>query len=245
MVKYRLTDFYVNQRHRPEIRHKGGDILGDLTIRGNLTIEQDLLAHNFYATGNYYIRKNNENYILLPAGSIIQSAAVNEPTGWFDCDGRVLSRFDYPELFNAIGFTYTTDSSYTDLSFNLPDFRGRIGVGIGQGSGLTNRVLGVSGGEEEHTLTTDEMPSHTHTGTVDSNGSHTHTVDNTVKYNENTRVDADNEGPSSELNLDQSRTTTTSTAGAHTHTFTSNSTGGGNPHNNMQPFLNIRYLIKY
>lgn len=244
MVKYRLTDFYVNQRHRPEIRHKGGDILGDLTIRGNLTIEQDLLAHNFYATGNYYIRKNNENYILLPAGSIIQSAAVNEPTGWFDCDGRVLSRFDYPELFNAIGFTYTTDSSYTDLSFNLPDFRGRIGVGIGQGSGLTNRVLGVSGGEEEHTLTTDEMPSHTHTGTTESAGIHNHNVSNIVQKTSNNTPDG-LDPTSNEIDNVNLTTTTTSNAGNHNHTFTSDSTGGGNPHNNMQPFLNIRYLIKY
>jgi hypothetical protein len=75
---------------------------GDLDISGNLTIGQNLTATNYYARGNYYLN----NYVLIPAGTIIQSASINEPNGWFDCNGRTLNIDVYSYLFNAIGYTY-------------------------------------------------------------------------------------------------------------------------------------------
>src|SRR5207302_10745680 len=51
-------------------------------------------------------------------------------------------------------------------TFALPDFRGRVPVGAGQGTSLTNRVLGASGGEEAHVLTAAELASHTHAETT-------------------------------------------------------------------------------
>jgi hypothetical protein len=71
---------------------------GDLDISGNLTIGQNLTATNYYARGNYYLN----NYVLIPAGTIIQSASINEPNGWFDCNGRTLNIDVYSYLFNAI-----------------------------------------------------------------------------------------------------------------------------------------------
>ena len=57
----------------------------DQTIGGNLTIGKDLRAANFYASGNFYL----DNYILVPAGTINVSAAINAPNGWLNCDGNV------------------------------------------------------------------------------------------------------------------------------------------------------------
>jgi hypothetical protein len=48
---------------------------GNLDVSGNLTIGGDLRAKNFYASGNYYL----DNYVLIPAGTIIQSAATTIP----------------------------------------------------------------------------------------------------------------------------------------------------------------------
>lgn len=57
-------------------------------------------------------------------------------------------------------------------TFNLPDFRGRVAIGAGQGTSLTNRILATTGGEETHILVTAELAVHNHTATQ---GTHTHT----------------------------------------------------------------------
>lgn len=196
---------------------------GDLDVSGNLSIGGDMRATNYYASGNYYLN----NYVLIPAGTIIQSAGVNEPAGWFNCDGRILLRTEYQNLFAAILYTYSTGFGGSDLSFNIPDLRGRTSIGVGNGSGLTNRTLGQTGGAETHTLTINEMPSHSHTsnavgssvGLITANGANT--------------ANSVDESPS-EPNLY-----------AAPVALTINNNGGGQAHNNMQPFIVLRYLIKY
>jgi len=203
--------------------------LGDLhiernaTIGGNLDVSGDLHARSYYASGNFYLN----NYILIPAGTIIQSAASAVPGGWLDCDGQTLSKVMYAYLFTAIGYTY----GGADLSFNVPDMRGRVGIGAGTGPGtgdglgpnkqLTIRNLGEKSGAETHTLTVGEMPSHNHGGSTDtSTGANT---GSTGTFGAGENIVADN--------------------GSHSHAI--NPQGGGSAHNNMQPFLVIRYLIKY
>ena len=90
------------------------------------------------------MRKGVNNYILIPYGTIIQSAAVNIPNGWLLCNGDLLSRLIYANLFSAVGYTY----GGSDLSFNIPDLRGRSVIGAGTGSALTTRNLGDLGGAE-------------------------------------------------------------------------------------------------
>lgn len=70
------------------------------------------------------------------------------------CDGSSILRADYPDLFNVIGTAYgAVDTSH----FSLPDLRGFVLIGQGNGYTLANPV-----GEAEHTLTTDEIPTHSH-----------------------------------------------------------------------------------
>jgi len=191
-------------------------INGDLDISGNLTIGHNLTAYNYYARGNFYLN----DYILIPAGTIIQSASIVEPNGWFDCDGRQLSNNVYVNLFNSIGYTY----GGSDNSFNIPDIRGRVCVGSGSGNALTSRTLGSIGGEENHTLTVNEMPSHTHSLTRRSNPDAGAYDTNSGHKFESSASTTDRE----DLGL-----------------FNTNSTGSGSSHNNMQPYIVLRYLIKY
>lgn len=190
------------------------------TIGGNLDISGDLHARSYYATGNYYLN----NYVLIPAGTIIQSAAINEPAGWFNCDGRILSVIVYANLFNAIGYTYNSDFGGSDLSFNIPDMRGRVGIGAGAGSGLTTRILGGSGGEENHTLTVGEMPAHSHTLT---------------------RRENPDAGAYDTASGHQDESSAATTDRGDLGPFNTNNTGSSLPHNNMQPYIVLRYLIKY
>lgn len=90
---------------------------------------------------------------------------------WYICDGRSLMIDEYQELYQVIGTSFGSNDA---VSFKLPDLRGRVMGCIGNGLGLTPRVIGTMVGSETHTLNSNEMPSHSHTGTTSSNGSHNH-----------------------------------------------------------------------
>ena len=98
--------------------------------------------------------------------------------------------------------------------------RGKVGIGVGSGYGLAS-----TGGEATHTLTTGEMPSHTHTSNaIGGNiGLAQKTGIGTVTALDNTSGEIDN------TNL---------------LALTIDNTGGGESHNNMQPYVVLRYLIK-
>lgn len=256
----RLTQFTdVPMRTENLIVRKNTDIGGNLSVGGNLSIKGDISANNFYASGNYYL----DSYILIPAGTITMSAAINEPTGWFHCDGRVLDAQIYVDLFTAIQYTYT-DISGGPTVFQIPDLRGRTAIGSYQASdamyGLTQRTIGTRAGEETHTLDSTEIPSHTHTGTTDTIGAHTHGITDPGHTHTQTTINddfnqsggnppgfaADGAGSRTWSNINSSTTgISVNSGGSHNHTFTTNSTGGGQAHNNMQPYLVVRYLIKY
>jgi microcystin-dependent protein len=80
------------------------------------------------------------------------------------CDGSQHNIADYPDLFDAIGYTYGGSGAV----FNVPDLRGRVPVGAGAGPGLTSRASGDQGGAETHQLSIGEMPAHTHSTTPET-----------------------------------------------------------------------------
>jgi len=88
-------------------------------------------------------------------GEIRMFAGTFAPQGWLFCDGQLLSIASNDSLFTLIGTTYGGDGQST---FALPDLRGR--VPIHPGNGLT---LAQAGGQEEATLTVNQLPPHTHT----------------------------------------------------------------------------------
>jgi microcystin-dependent protein len=225
---------HVNNRIVKFLRppSKTGDLIveKDETVNENLYIGGNLSATNFKASGNYYLN----NYILIPYGTIMQSAAINVPDGWLNCDGAIVLKTIYTNLFNAIQYTYSTSFSGSDLSFNVPDLQGRIAVGAGAGAGLTSRTLGDISGEETHILTTGEMPSHNH-GVTDPGHAHSY-VNNTNDQNTDNAFATETAADQVDLN----NTTSSNTTG-----ISINNTGGGQAHNNMQPYIVLRYIIKY
>src|SRR3954452_6310688 len=80
------------------------------------------------------------------------------PAGWMFCSGQLLPISEYETLFNLIGTTYGGDGQST---FALPDLQSRVPIHVGTGAGSTYQ-LAESGGVEQVTVTTQQMPVHTH-----------------------------------------------------------------------------------
>jgi microcystin-dependent protein len=159
--------------------------------------------------------------MTFPTGSGMQFFGSVAPDGWLFCDGSAVSRATYADLFAVIGTTYGAGDGST--TFNLPDFRGRAGIGAGTGTGLTSRALGAKVGAETHQLTTSEIPSHYHDA-----GLLTAKVQATGGSNTTAAGGSANGGGSFNGAI-----------GGQTATA-----GGGGTHNNMQPSLVCNFIIK-
>lgn len=151
-------------------------------------------------------------------GELRMTATTTPPSGWLICDGTAVSRSTYSDLFNVIGTTYGVGDGST--TFNVPDLRGRVPIGAGQGSGLTNRTMGQALGEENHQLTISELPAHNHT------------LEQPPKF-------------TSDVVSGSARLSETSTTTNNWKVYTMSNTGSDQPHNNIQPVVVVNYIIKY
>ena len=142
------------------------------------------------------------------------------PRGWAFCDGQLLAISSNAALFSLLGTTYGGDGRTT---FGLPDMRGRAMMHAGNGPGLMSRPQGQKSGEEDVTLTTAQLPSHTLRGS-DAGGVSVMPDDRVLSHVGRLRLYA----PSA--NTDMGATAITSS-------------GSGKPHNNMQPFVTMSCII--
>ena len=92
-------------------------------------------------------------------GQILQAAFNIVPKGWAACSAQLLSIQQNAALFSLLGTTYGGNGVQT---FGLPDLRGRVAVGPGQGPGLSNYVLGQQGGAQTVTMLPSNLPLHNH-----------------------------------------------------------------------------------
>lgn len=148
------------------------------------------------------------------------------PRSWAFCDGQLLPISQNTALFSLIGTTYGGDGRTTTA---LPNLMGRAPMHPGRGPGLTSRRLGEKVGTETVTLTEAQIPSHSHTVRASMSGGNVATPTNTTSF---ARAGSDR--------LYHSDTTTNQVDMA---SETLSVTGGGQAHNNVQPFLVLNYII--
>ena len=150
------------------------------------------------------------------------------PRGWAFCEGQLLPINQNQALFSLLGTTY---GGNVVTNFALPDLRGRMVIGSGDGY-----VLGQIGGEVSHTLTNAEMPLHNHILTA------TNSAATTNKPSSQTMLasPADIIFPQVTKNVN---TYAAPGSVVQLSPLTSGSVGGSQPHNNMMPFITVRYII--
>lgn len=198
----------------------------------------------------------------MAPGLIYMFGGSVAPSGFLICDGSAISRSTYADLFSAIGTTYGSGDGST--TFNLPDMSGRVPIGVS-----LDIALGDIGGEETHTLLTNELPSHSHG--IPSHG-HTNSIKATTPqlthsitqpmFTYNPTTGSRSSSTSSSKNWTTSNTTTAASRSAnlaiakHTassctktgsvtdcNAFDMETVGGGVAHSNMQPYITLNYII--
>ena len=166
-------------------------------------------------------------------GQIMIFAGNFAPVGWALCDGRLLEISDNEPLFRVIGTTYGGDGTVT---FALPDLRGRVPLGDGAGPGLSSYQLGQKVGAESVALTPTQMPSHAHpVNAVNAPGNGNIPAGNTLLSAVGGQAAS---APYQTPAYAAPSGNTTSLAGTSVA-----STGGGQTHQNLQPFLVFNFCI--
>ena len=160
-------------------------------------------------------------------GQIMMFGGNFAPRSWALCDGQLLAISQYQSLFSILGTTYGGDGRTT---FGLPDLRGRVAVHAGTGPGVPSIRLGQKGGEANVTLNKTQMPTHDHTAVIEAVSplprGGVAVPDPTNAYNA--------QGGSYSLGKNAQMAADGIAVGQ---------SGGGQAHNNMQPYQGVNYII--
>ena len=175
-----------------------------------MAITKATTGNNTIYDDNLLLSTTHTLDLICPIGTILMWPKSTPPKGWLICNGGTFNQTTYPKLYTVLGNSTT-----------LPNFQGRVPVGVGSvtANGTFSPTLKGTGGEVKHTLTVSEMPSHRHSymlanaGYINSdNGSVQRSMQ---KYDEE----------------------------IYSSKYT-DYIGGGSSHNNIQPYYGIYFIIK-
>jgi microcystin-dependent protein len=148
------------------------------------------------------------------------------PRGWAFCDGQLLPAAQNTELFSLIGTTYGGDGR---TSTALPDLRGGAPMHPGDGPGLTSHRLGERIGADMVTLSVNQVPPHTHTVRASSASGRIDTPSRSTSF--------------ARAGSDRVYHSDTSSNFVSMSNEAVSSAGGNQPHNNLQPYLAMNFII--
>ena len=229
--------FQVNNTDKMRIDSAGNVGIGVTNPSNKLEVNGNIDLGSTTTNKNKFI-----GYGTIPIGGIIMWNGENPPTapddGWALCNGQTVT---YTE--NGVTLTLTT-----------PDLRGRFimsstyneEIPLDNDDENTNENTPIyevqqKDGEQQVTLTTDEMPTHTHSGSTTTNGNHSHSWQHAITDRGGHRGDRI-------LRSDRAYDGTieghTQTAGNHNHSVQLNTTGGSESHENRPPYYVLAYIMR-
>ena len=177
-------------------------------------------------------------FMFLIGGANAQDSYLGEirmvsfgfaPSGWALCNGQLLPINQNQALFSILGTTYGGNGQTT---FALPDLRGKAGVDFN-----SQYVLGKKIGEEYHMLISSEMPAHSHTAI-----NLTTTMDCSNAAGDKSTPSGNYPAVNTARGNEYSSTTNAKSGVISNSTFAS-PIGGSQPHNNLQPYIVVNYII--
>jgi microcystin-dependent protein len=161
-------------------------------------------------------------------GEIRMFGGTFAPAGWMTCDGQLLPISEYDTLFNLIGTTYGGDGQST---FALPNLAARVPIHVGN-NGTSTYNIGDNGGVTSVTLSTNQIPVHSHPFVADTGNVSTSVPTNAyfANTNPNNYYTVPGTGPAQPL-------------WRNFNAGTLPIQGGSQPHDNMQPYLAVTFII--
>jgi microcystin-dependent protein len=147
------------------------------------------------------------------------------PVGWQFCNGQLLPLSSNAALFSLLGTHYGGDGKTT---FALPNLQGNVAIAQGSGAGLTQRVIGETGGVKQVTLLTQEMASHNHSYMTDF---------------QDGPANSGVPGTTAAVSFGAQVFSTATTPPTGMAPAMLGLTGGNLPHNNMMPYLVLNFVI--
>jgi microcystin-dependent protein len=212
----------------------GGSVGGDLTCFG--TYEAFVVRSNSsLQLPNETITDGGSKSInvfeaTVPVSTVLPFAASVVPAGYLECGGQAVSRTTYADLFAAISTTYGIGDGAT--TFNVPNLEGSVPAGLQIGDPDFGS-LGQAGGAKTHSLSEAEMPAHQHAGFGES----------TSGWPFGDSGTAGKMGSAGAVSFDNLYYNTSFTGGGQVYPGTGPA-GPGEAHNNLQPYITLRYIIK-
>ena len=148
------------------------------------------------------------------------------PVGWAQCNGQILPISQNTALFSLLGTTYGGDGR---SNFALPNLQNSAAMHEGQGAGLSQRLLGESGGQTAVTLIASQMPVHTHVLSGRNAGGKADPLSNNFGT-VGTQLPPPNFYATTDTSLNMNPQALSLS-------------GGSLPHNNMMPYLTVNFCI--
>lgn len=193
-------------------------------MKNTITILLILMCLGFGSSTTKTEDRNTYRGVNPYIGEVIMFAGNFAPQGWAKCEGQLLSIAQNSALFSILGTQYGGDGETT---FGLPDLRGRVPLGSGQGPGLPNFSVGQKGGSDTNTITVAQMPAHNH-------------AVNAVTEDGDQSVPAGHYPAGTKL-LDGEYASTGTFAQMNAGMI--GNTGGGQSINNRQPYQTVTFII--
>lgn len=255
----------MNISYLPEVVSPTGDLTIPVVSQGqSKKVLLSTLGTTFSGSGNVSRVVSGNNIMLNPStitktgvanfyfpGSLYPLPSTNIPAGWLLCQGQEVSRVAYKNLFDVIGVSYGPGDNR--ITFNLPDLRGRTIVGLETMGGsassgrLTNSrpgnldasVRGNTGGNQSHTLISQEVGLQSHNHTHSLTASFGGDVERGNRGNGGDGGESGRFPPGSSLG--SSRAVTLN------YSFTNNaaSNSSATSHPNLPPLVFLNWVIKF
>ncbi|TCK28073.1 microcystin-dependent protein [Ancylobacter aquaticus] len=167
-------------------------------------------------------------------GEIRNFAGQRIPSGWALCDGRLLNINEYQALYSLLEFTWGGDGRTT---FGIPDLRGKLAVGSGQGPGLSPRRTADASGFDKVELTSEHLPAHNHRLMASSSDAQSSSPTDRILSAAHSAASTDKPALFYIVN-----TANLNKRDLHPKSIGENSLAQ-TPHSNLMPSLSINYII--